>query len=92
MKKLILIALLFAACQSNNHDGLYFKHNEGDYSIADDTIEIRGEQVIEHAGFNKIRKGKILPREFKTEELFGLHPRFEQNYLILKTDKYYKIN
>jgi len=92
MKKLLFIALLFAACRSNNHDGLYFRHNEGEYSIADDTIEVRDTEIIEHAGFQRIRNGKRLPKEFKTEVLFGLHPRFEQNYLVLKTDKYYKIN
>jgi len=92
MKKLLFITLLFAACRSNSHDGLYFRHNEGEYSVADDTIEVRDSEIIEHAGFQRIRKGKRLPKEFKTVVLFGLHPRFEQNYLVLKTDKYYKIN
>ena len=92
MKKLLFIALLFAACRSNSHDGLYFKHIVGPYAIDDDTVEIQGKRIIDHVGFQRIRQGKLLPKEFKTQELFDLHPRFERDYVIFKTDKYYKIN
>jgi len=92
MKKLIFIALLLAACKPDNHDGLYFKHIVGPYAIDDDTVQIQGPQIIDHVGFQRIHDGKLLPKEFKTQELFDVHPRFEKNYLIFKTDKYYKIN
>jgi len=92
MKKLIIIALLLAACRPNNHDGFYFNHGEDQYSVADDTVEIRGERFIDHVSFQRKRHGKLLPKEFKTQELFDLHPRFEKNYVIFKTAKYYKIN
>ncbi len=92
MKKLILIALLFAACTPNNHNGLYYKQIIGPYAIDDDTIEIQDNRIYDHVGFQRIRNGKLLPKEFKTEELFDLHPRFEKDYLVFKLNKYYKIN
>jgi len=92
MKKLLFIALLFAACRPGDHDGLYFKHIAGPYAVDDDTVQIRGQQIIDHVGFQRIRNGKLWPKEFKTQELFDVHPRFEKDYLIFKTDKYYKID
>jgi hypothetical protein len=92
MKKILFIALLFAACRPANHDGFYFNHGEGEYSVTDDTVEIQGDRIFDHVGFQRKRHGKLLPKEFKTQELFDVHPRFEKNYLIFKTDKYYKIN
>jgi len=92
MKKLLFIALLFAACKPEEHDGFYYKHIVGPYAIDEDTVEIQGNRIINHVGFQRIRKGKYLPKEFKTEELFGLNPQFGKGYLILKTEKFIKIN
>lgn len=76
MKKLILVALLFAACRSNNHNGLYVNHTNGQYAITDDTLEIRDSVIIEHTGYQKIRNGQTLPKELKTKQLFELRPVF----------------
>jgi len=91
MKKIIIIALLFAACKSEDHNGLYVNHTDGTYSITDDTLEVRDSVIISHSGFQKIRDGKTLPKEFKTKQVFELHPVFEQNHLILNNTTYQKI-
>jgi len=91
MKKIIIIALLFAACKSENHDGLYVNHTEGTYAITDDTLEVKDSVIISHSGFQKIRDGKTLPKEYKTKQVFELHPVFEHNHLILNNTTYQKI-
>lgn len=91
MKKLIIIALLFAACKSDSHNGLYVNHTEGTYAITDDTLEVRDSIIISHSGFQKIRDGKTLPKEFKSKQVFELHPVFEHDHLILNNTTYQKI-
>lgn len=69
MKKLIYIALLFAACKSSaNHDGTYVSHTKGQFSIADDTLFVGDTVIINHTGFQKIRNGQVLPKAFKTRQ------------------------
>jgi hypothetical protein len=69
MKKLIYIALLFAACKSGtDHDGTYVSHIEGQFSIADDTLIVADTVIINHTGFQKIRNGLLLPKAFKTRK------------------------
>lgn len=69
MKKLVYIALLLAACKSKtNYDGTYVSRNEGQFSIADDTITIADTVIVNHTGFQKIRNGKILPKAYKTRK------------------------
>jgi len=91
MKKILIIALLFAACKSANHNGFYANHTDGTYAITDDTLEVRDTVLIEHTGFQKIREGKLLPKEFKTKPLFELHPVFERDHLLLNNTIYHKI-
>lgn len=93
MKKLIPIALLIVACNnSSNHNGKYVNHTSGQFAIADDTLEIQDSIIINHSGFQKIRNGKTLPKEFKTQQLFGLHPVFGNENLQLNGTLYHKIN
>lgn len=92
MKKLTLITLLFAACKSNSHNGIYVNHTDGQYSIIDDTLEIRDSVIINRTGFQKIRNGKVLPKEFKKHQLFELHPIFQNDRLELNGTSYTKIN
>lgn len=69
MKKIIFIAVLFAACKaSTNHDGTYVSHNEGQFSIADDTLIIDNTVVVNHTGYQKIRKGQTLRKAFKSRK------------------------
>jgi hypothetical protein len=90
MKKLILLAILFAGCHSN-HDGFYVNHTEGQYAISDDTLEVRDSTIISHSGFQKKRNGKLLPKEYKTKQVFELHPVFERDHLLLNNTTYRKI-
>jgi hypothetical protein len=91
MKKLMLIALLFAACKSENHNGLYVNHTEGIYAITDDTLEVRDSIIISHTGFQKVRDGKMLPKAYQTKQVFELHPVFEHDHLLLNNTSYHKI-
>jgi hypothetical protein len=91
MKKLSIIALLFAACKPANPDGLYVNHTQNQYSVTDDTLEVRDGTIISHSGYRKIKNGKQLPKEFKTKQLFELHPQFDGNKLILNQTIYEKI-
>jgi len=90
MKKLLVIALLFAGCRQN-HDGFYVNHTEGQYAITDDTLEVKDSVIISHSGYQKIRDGKMLPKQFKTQRLFELHPVFNGKHLILNNTSYEKM-
>lgn len=66
MKKLIYIALLFAACKSaTKNDGIYVSHTEGQFSIADDTLIVADTLILNRTGFQKIRNGQLMPKAFK---------------------------
>lgn len=90
MKKIIIITLLFASCKFNP-DGKYINHSQTEYSITDDTLEIRDSIIIEHTGYQRIRNGVAQPKEFKTKQLFELHPQFNGKQLILNTTTYEKL-
>ena len=68
MKKLIIIALLFAACKTASNNGTYVNHSEGQFSIADDTLIIADTVIINHTGFQKIRNGQLLPKALKVRK------------------------
>ncbi|HEY8929532.1 MAG TPA: hypothetical protein VIM55_10095 [Mucilaginibacter sp.] len=91
MKKLIPILFLLVACKAANHDGKYINHTNGQFSVTDDTLEVRDTVIIEHTGFQKIRNGVTQPKEFKTKQLFELHPQFNGNQLILNNNTYEKL-
>lgn len=90
MKKILIIALLFAGCKQN-HNGFYINHTKGDYSITDDTLEVRDTIIIEHTGYQRIRNGIAQPKEFKTKQLFELRPQFNGSQLILNNTTYEKL-
>ena len=92
MKKLLVIALLFAACRSNDHNGFYVNHTDGQYAITDDTLEVKDSTLVSRSGFQKIRNGQRQPKAYKTQTLFGLHPVFEGKHLLLNGTTYQKIN
>jgi hypothetical protein len=92
MKKLIPILLLLAACQAGSTNGKYVNHTNGQYAITDDTLEIQDSTMISRSGYQKIRNGKTLPKEFKTQQLLGLHPTFGAEKLLLNGTTYQKIN
>lgn len=74
----LMIVSLFFACAGNDKKpeftGTYVRHAEGEYSIGDDTLEIReinknSYSITRKSGYQKIREGKLLPREYRHEEL-----------------------
>jgi hypothetical protein len=85
MKKLVIstATLLLAACQNNTHNGRYVNYTGGQYALTDDTLDVRGRSIISRSGFQKMRNGQLMPKEFKTRQVFELHPVFENNQLIL---------
>ena len=75
----ILIALVtisFYSCSSNNKktdiSGTYVTQFKNEYSITTDTIVLTASEsssqtynIERRTGFNKVRNGKILPKQFK---------------------------
>lgn len=82
MKKYQLICILLAflwivSCINRDPliSGIYVNHGESEYSIADDTLYIeplklneKTYMIQEHVGFQRIRNGKKLSREFQTRK------------------------
>ncbi|MDO3627553.1 hypothetical protein [Mucilaginibacter sp. BT774] len=64
--KLGVAILSLAACQKANHDGTYVNHKVGQYSTADDTLIIRDTVITKKTGYQIIRDGKALPKNFET--------------------------
>jgi hypothetical protein len=91
MKKLFVIALLFAACKSGNRT--YVNHSSSEYSVVDDTLEIQDTIVINHSGFQKIRQGDTLAKQYKTRQ-WNLHSpdapviRFDSKHAFLNNAIY----
>lgn len=72
MKKVIWIALLFAACKPANHDGIYVNHTDGQYSLVDDTLTLKDTVIVNRTGYQKIRDGITLPKNYKVRS-WSLH-------------------
>ena len=76
---LLAVVLVFSmGCNSSttkgseNIEGTYVTHFQNEYNITDDTLIIsavkssdKTYEIIRQTGFNKIRNGKPLPKEFK---------------------------
>ncbi len=74
----LMIIALFCACTANDKkpefNGTYVNHASGEYSIGDDTLVIRSlnensYSITRKTGYQKIREGKVLPKEYRLEEL-----------------------
>ena len=70
------IALLFGACNQRKTEGflpgIYVNAAKGEFSQADDTLDIRPSEgsnfiINRRTGFNLIREGKIGKREYERE-------------------------
>jgi hypothetical protein len=70
MKKILVLSLLFAACKSDS--GIDVNHTVGRYASADDTLIIRDTIVINRTGYQKIRNGKLLQRQYQVKQ-WSLH-------------------
>ena len=69
MKRFIIgCCCILAACSHQNQDGTYFLHFQNEYSVADDTLIIADGVVTKRTGYNKIRQGKLKPREYGSEQ------------------------
>ena len=89
MKKLIIV-LFFAACKAD-HNGTYINHTAGPYAITDDTLIVQDSIITNHSGFQKIRNGKMMPKEYKVQRLYELQPVFSDGQLRLEQNVYTKI-
>jgi hypothetical protein len=63
---LVVLCLSFTACQANSR--MYVNHTEGPYSIADDTLIIQNVLIINRSGFQKIRHGQRLPKQYQVKQ------------------------
>lgn len=62
----MVLCLFFTACQANSR--MYVNHTEGSYSIADDTLIIQNDLIINRSGFQKIRNGMRLPKKYQVKQ------------------------
>ncbi len=66
MKKVTILLLALAACKADSRT--FINHSEGRYSIADDTLIFRNNFIIKRTGFQKIRDGRRLPKQYKVRQ------------------------
>jgi hypothetical protein len=74
-------ALLFlASCTGSNRpaiEGSYTSYQSGEYSISNDTLVVTAYgdmgdyQVIRRSGFQRVRNGKLMPKEYQVKDLTG---------------------
>ena len=62
----MVFCLFFTACQANSR--MYVNHTEGPYSIADDTLIIQNDLIINRSGFQKTRNGQRLPKQYRVKQ------------------------
>jgi len=98
MKKLMIgCIVMLAACGRPEEKGVFIKHFQNEYSKADDTISIENGIVTRRTGFNKIRNGKLKPREYEIEkwrlnEVGTSIIVFDRGGIIVDNSRYQKIN
>ena len=63
----ILTATLIVGCGPKSHDGTYTAIIKGEFSIAEDTLIIKGDIVTKRTGFRRIIDGKLKPKEWTIE-------------------------
>jgi hypothetical protein len=81
MKKSLLIMLILSSCnvfQQHNMEGVYVNKAESEYSIAEDTVILRGSNagrfsIIRKTGFQRKKDGMLLPKEYKAEYSGGIY-------------------
>jgi hypothetical protein len=66
---LAVVAMLCAACKEN-HDGKYVTKVSSSYSIAEDTIILDGDIIINRIGYHKIINDSILPKKFSIKSWY----------------------
>ena len=66
MKKVIYLLLLLAACKADSRT--YVNHTAGPYAIADDTLIVQNDLIINRSGFQKIRNGQRLPKQYRVKQ------------------------
>jgi hypothetical protein len=97
MKKIIISCIvLLAACGESKQEGVFVRHGQSEYSIADDTLTINDGIVTNNVGFNRVRSGELKPREYSTKtwrlnEFGSPIIVFESNGLKLGSSFYKKI-
>jgi len=70
MKKLLircialLATILFAGCGRKNHEGAYVASVKSQYSVAEDTIVIKKDIIINRVGYRRILNGEMKSKEF----------------------------
>jgi glutaredoxin len=62
----MVLCLFFTACQANSRT--YVNHTEGPYSIADDTLILQNNLIINRSDFQKIRNGQRLPKQYQVKQ------------------------
>jgi hypothetical protein len=88
---------MLAACVRPEQKGVFIRHFQNEYSNADDTISVEDGIVTRRTGFNKIRNGKLRPREYEVErwrlnEVGTSVIMFQRDGIIVDNSMYQKID
>ncbi|SDH48866.1 hypothetical protein [Mucilaginibacter gossypii] len=74
MKKLMIGSIvsltvgLFAGCGPKNHEGTYVANVKSEYSVAEDTIVLKGNIITNRVGYRRILNGEFKPKEFSLKK------------------------
>ena len=98
MKRILIGSIvLLTACRHQNPEGTYVHSGKNEYTISDDTLIVQDGIVTDKVGYNRIRAGKLKPRQFSTRE-FRLNEVgtpviiFKDDGLMIDTNFYKKLD
>ncbi|QEM12423.1 hypothetical protein MTO98_30555 [Mucilaginibacter sp. SMC90] len=87
--------MIFATCKSNkeqNLSGVYVNDGRSEFSVASDTLiisELNSESMTflieRHTGFNSIKNGRMLPRQYEQSKWVG---NWDANHQVLTEGQY----
>lgn len=60
----LLAAALFAGCKGESREGTYVAKLKSEFSVADDTIELKGDVIYNRVGYNRIDNGQLKQKRY----------------------------
>ncbi|MBL4675920.1 MAG: hypothetical protein JKY70_06915 [Mucilaginibacter sp.] len=63
----LLIVMAVTGCASKSSDGTYVAILKSEYSIAEDTVILKGDLIVNRVGYHRIMNGKWMPKQFKVK-------------------------
>ncbi|MCD8739078.1 hypothetical protein LT679_00565 [Mucilaginibacter roseus] len=63
----LLAAAILAGCKGESHEGIYVATLKSHYSVAEDTIELKGDIIINRVGYKRLIDGQLKNKEFSVK-------------------------